>query len=201
MANGDLPLCDFLYLPRPTLCSFCCSLFLSITAHWQLAIHLGWPRNAHLSDSSPRATHTHNPSPKLWRPIQPKRGGWDQGERRGVWDGKLANKVAIGYYNFPVSAFLQSSHKTTATTAASAVSSPPCSASLALRPCNFCSHKHNNFQCALNCSGKRVAAGYQMEGGVDGGGAVLLAGVESRVLEPNRKCLTHTHTHSRAQKC
>lgn len=36
---------------------------------------------------------------------------------------------------------------------------------LVLRPCNFCSHKHNNFQCALNCSGKRVAAGYQLERG------------------------------------
>lgn len=36
---------------------------------------------------------------------------------------------------------------------------------LVLRPCNFCSHKHNNFQCALNCSGKRVAAEYQLERG------------------------------------
>lgn len=92
----------------PPLC-LCCSLLLSITAHWQLAIHLVWPRNVHLSDYSP------HPAPK---------SGQGRGGSCGKW-GKLANKVAIGYYNFPVSAFLQSSHKTIATTERGKCSTPP----------------------------------------------------------------------------
>lgn len=80
------------------------------------------------------------------------------------------NKVAIGYYNFPVTAFLQSSQNYNCNRLS--VLFPrfsfvpllfsPQFPSLPTLPHmgshNFCSHKQNNFECALNCSGKRVAA-------------------------------------------
>lgn len=81
--------------------------------------------------------------------------------------------MAIGYYNFPVTAFLQSSqnystrrytsghpllchttHPPTSTMAThSKKPTPPIPPSIKCHPLNFCSREQNNFQCSLNCGG------------------------------------------------
>lgn len=136
----------------PPLC-LCCSLLLSITAHWQLAIHLGWPRNVHLSDYSP------HPAPKSGQ----GRGGSglvaNGGNSQIKWRLDITTFRSVHFCKVHTKLQRQQS-------AASAVL--PLLNPLTLRPWNFCSHKHNNFQCALNCSGKRVAGECEGEGAEPG---------------------------------
>lgn len=80
--------------------------------------------------------------------------------------------MAIGYYNFPVTAFLQSSqnyntrrytsghpllcyttHPPTATMATHSKTHSTHPPSIKCHPLNFCSREQNNFQCSLNCGG------------------------------------------------